>query len=90
MSYYEFKDYPDSHCLILNSVQMVSRATEYDWSRFAEVVLALDTDAAGMKGKVQLAKFFLEKYPHIKIKVDHPPIVEMDWNDYLRDQKKKG
>jgi hypothetical protein len=60
-----------------------SEVAQYDWSRFAEIILALDFDEAGMNGKLALAKHIVEKYPQMKITVEHPPIWGMDWNDYL-------
>ena len=89
MSHYQLTESQVDEYVVLNSVKMVSKVADYDWSRFAEVVLALDFDQAGVTGKVKLAKFFLENYPNIKISLDHPPL-GMDWNDYLLQQKRKG
>ncbi len=83
MSHYELTEYPVTEYIILNSVKMVSRVETYEWGLFPQVLLALDFDEAGMHGKVALAKHFLEKYPQMKITVDHPPVWGMDWNDYL-------
>jgi hypothetical protein len=88
MSHHQLREGKFGDYIILNSVTMVSRVANHDWSKFGQVRLALDLDEAGQKGKVQLAKFFLMNYPQINIEVDHPPIWG-DWNEYLLAQQKR-
>ena len=85
LSYAQLHDYVPDRYVVLNSTSCVQHLIRDlpTWD-VQQVTLALDADAAGMQAKRELYRAFASH--HLNIKIDHPPRVGKDWNDFLLEE----